>query len=58
MAKTVTLNPIDPNTFEYQEYSNQDNNLIVNFTIEPTFNPLQNYVTYFVYDLNNCINCF
>ena len=55
MAKTVTLNPIDPNTFEYQEYSNQDNNLIVNFTIEPTFDPLQNYVTYFVYDLNNSV---
>jgi hypothetical protein len=55
MAKTVTLNPIDPNTFEYQEYSNQDSNLIVNFTIEPTFDPLQNYVTYFVYDLNDSV---
>jgi hypothetical protein len=53
MAKVVTLNSIDPITFEYQDYSTQDNNLIVNFTIEPTFNPLQNYVAYFVYDLNN-----
>jgi hypothetical protein len=52
MAKTVTLNSIDPNTFEYQDYSNQDSNLIVNFTVEPTFNPLQNYVAYFIYDLN------
>ncbi len=55
MAKTVTLNSIDPNTFEYQDYSNQDSNLIVNFTVEPTFDPLQNYVTYFIYDLNDNI---
>ena len=53
MAKTVTLNPINPITFEYQDYSNQDDNLIVNFTIEPTFDPLQNYVTSFIYNLNN-----
>jgi hypothetical protein len=53
MAKVVTLNPINPTTFEYQDYSAQDDNLIVNFTIEPTFNPLQNYVTYFIYNLNN-----
>jgi hypothetical protein len=53
MAKVVTLNPISPITFEYQDYSIQDDNLIVNFTVEPTFNPLQNYVAYFIYDLNN-----
>jgi hypothetical protein len=53
MAKTVTLNPINPVTFEFQDYSNQDDNLIVNFTIESTFDPLQNYVAYFVYNLNN-----
>ena len=52
MAKVVTLNPIDPITFEYQDYSTQDDNLIVNFIIEPTFDPLQNYVAYFIYDLN------
>ena len=33
----------------------QYSNLIVNFTIEPTFDPLQNYVTYFVYDLNDSV---
>jgi hypothetical protein len=53
MAKVVTLNPIDPFTFEYQDYSTQDDNLIVNFIVEPTFNPLQNYVAYYIYDLNN-----
>jgi hypothetical protein len=53
MAKVVTLNPINPTTFEYQDYSAQDDSLIVNFQIEPTFDPLQNYVAYFIYDFNN-----
>ena len=52
MAKVVTLNPINPTTFEYQDYSTQDSTLIVNFTVEPTFDPLKNYVSYFIYDLN------
>ena len=55
MAKTVTLNSIDPVSFEYQEYSTQDDNLIVNFTVEPTFDPLKNYVAYYVYDLNDTV---
>jgi hypothetical protein len=55
MAKTVTLNSIDPISFEYQEYSIQDDNLIVNFTVEPTFDPLKNYVAYYVYDLNDTV---
>jgi hypothetical protein len=53
MVKVVTLNPINPTTFEYQDYSAQDDSLIVNFQIEPTFDPLQNYVAYFIYDFNN-----
>ena len=55
MAKTVTLNSIDPISFEYQEYSTQDDNLIVNFTVEPTFDPLKNYVAYYIYDFNNTV---
>ena len=55
MAKTVTLNSIDPISFEYQEYSTQDDNLIVNFTVEPTFDPLKNYVAYYIYDLNDTV---
>ncbi len=30
MAKVVTLNPISPTTFEYQDYSIQGDNRIVN----------------------------
>ena len=53
MAKTVNISSINPISFEFQDYSTQDDNLIVNFVIEPTFNPLQNYVSYFIYDLNS-----
>ena len=55
MAKVVTLNPINPTTFEYQTYSTQDDNLIVNFAVEPTFDPLKNYVAYYIYDFNNTV---
>ena len=53
MAKITTLNQIDPITFEFQDYSSQDTHLITNFVVEPTFNPLINYVSYFVYNLND-----
>ena len=53
MAKTFDILPINSTTFEFQDYSSQDDNLIVNFNIESSFNPLENYVSYFIYDLNN-----
>ncbi len=53
MAKTVNINDIPSNFFELQNYSVQDDNLIANTVIEPTFDPLQNYVSYFIYNLNN-----
>ena len=53
MAQNTTIIPINPITFELQDYSTQDTSLISNFTVEPTFNPPNNYVTYFIYDLNN-----
>ena len=52
MSQTTTILPINPTTFELQDYSTQDTNLISNFTVEPTFDPSTNYVTYFIYDLN------
>ena len=53
MANTVTINNIPSNFLELQDYSIQDNNLITNSTVQTTFNPLQNYVSYFVYNINN-----
>jgi len=52
MSQTTTILPINPTTFELQDYSTQDTSLISNFTVEPTFDPSTNYVTYFIYDLN------
>lgn len=53
MANTVTINNIPGNFFELQDYSIQDDNLIANSTVQSTFDPLQNYVSYFIYNLNN-----
>ena len=53
MANTVTINNIPSNFFELQDYSIQDDNLITNSTVQSTFDPLQNYVSYFIYNLNN-----
>jgi hypothetical protein len=55
MAKTTIINQIDPITFEFQDYSSQDTTLITNFIVEPTFDPSKDYVSYFVYDLNENI---
>lgn len=53
MANTVNINNIPGNFFELQDYSIQDDALITNSTVQSTFNPLQNYISYFIYNLNN-----
>ncbi len=53
MANTVNINTIPSNFFELQDYSIQDDTLITNSTVQSTFNPLQNYISYFIYNLNN-----
>jgi len=53
MANTVNINNIPGNFFELQDYSIQDDTLITNSTVQSTFNPLQNYISYFIYNLNN-----
>ena len=55
MAEIVNITPINPFTFELQEYSNSDSSLITSFNIDTTFNPQTDYLEYFVYDLNNNI---
>ena len=42
MSQTTTILPINPTTFELQDYSTQDTSLISNFTVEPTFDPSTN----------------
>jgi len=55
MAEVVNITPINPFTFELQEYSNSDNSLINSFNIDTTFNPQTDYLEYFIYDLNGNI---
>jgi hypothetical protein len=55
MAEIVNIQNIDPNTFEFQDYSSQDTNLIFSTEIQSTFSPNTDNVEYFVYDLNGNI---
>jgi len=55
MAEIVNINPINPLTFELQEYSTSDSSLITSFNIDTTFNPQTDYLEYFIYDLNGNI---
>lgn len=47
------VRPIDPNTLNYQNISTEDANLFDSFEITSLFNPTQDVVEYYVYDLNN-----
>jgi hypothetical protein len=55
MAEIVNIKNLDPNTFELQEYSPQDTNLITSTGIQTTFDPNLDNVEYFIYDLNKNI---
>ena len=52
MARDITINPLDPNTFEYQTYSDNDTELIVQSQLDTAFNPDTDYIEYYVYDQN------
>ena len=47
------VRPIDPNTLSYQNISPEDTVLFDSFEITSLFNPVQDVVEYYVYDLNN-----
>jgi hypothetical protein len=55
MAEIINTIPLDPTTFEFQEYSLSDTSLITSVEIENSFNPSTDYIEYFVYDLNGNI---
>ena len=55
MSKIVNIQNIDPQTFELQTYSFDDTSLITNFDVDNSFNPISNYIEYFIYDLNGNI---
>lgn len=55
MAEIVNISPLNPFTFEFQEYSTSDTSLITSFNVDTTFNPQVDYLEYFIYDLNGNI---
>lgn len=55
MAELVNITSIDPNTFESQSYSSQDESLITSINVETVFNPTTDVIEYFIYDLNGDI---
>jgi len=52
MAEIINIQNIDPNTFNLQNYSSEDNALIFSTTVESVFDPNIDGVEYFIYDLN------
>jgi hypothetical protein len=55
MAEIVNIQNINPNTFDLQTYSSEDNALIFSTTVDSIFNPPTDIVEYFIYDLNGNI---
>lgn len=55
MDQIVNIQNVDPNTLQLQNYSPSDESLISNATIDITFDPSQDYLEYFILDLNKNI---
>ena len=55
MNKIVNIQSIDPNDYQLQNYNAGDESLIQNFSTEVTFNSTQDYLEYFILDLNSNI---
>jgi hypothetical protein len=55
MAEIINITPLNPTTFEFQEYSVNDTSLITSVEVENLFNPTTDHIEYFVYDLNGTI---
>ena len=55
MAEIINILPLNPNNFEFQEYSSNDLNLIVSTEVETYFDPTTDYIEYYVYDLGGNI---
>ena len=52
MAKDITIQSLDPNTFEFQTYSQVDTDLIVQSRLDTAFSSSTDYIEYYIYDQN------
>jgi hypothetical protein len=55
MAEIVNIQNINPQTFELQEYSQEDTSLIISTDVFDTFDSTIDHIEYFIYDLNGNI---
>ena len=55
MSKDITINQLDPNTFEYQTYMSSDEKLIASSNLDTVFSSLTDYIEYYVYDQNQTL---
>ena len=55
MDKIINIQLVDPNTLQLQNYNAEDESLISNFETDVTFDPSQDYLEYFILDLNQSI---
>ena len=53
MDKIVNIQSVDPNNYQLQNYNAEDESLIQNFSTEIIFDSSQDYLEYFVLDLNS-----
>lgn len=52
MTSDITILPLNPDTFEYQSYTNLDESLVESSELDTIFNPETDYIEYYVYDQN------
>jgi hypothetical protein len=55
MAEIINISSINPITFEFQDYSIEDTNLITNLEVSSVFDSQKDKIEFFIYDLNNNI---
>lgn len=53
MAEIINISPINPITFELQDYSVEDTSLITNLEVPVVFDFNRDKLEFFIYDLNN-----
>ena len=52
MDEQIIILPVLPTTFEYQEYSKDDNQLISASILDTVFSSSTDYIEYYAYDEN------
>ena len=52
MTDKTQINQVDPTTFEFQQYTEQDNVLISSSRLDTAFSSSTDYIEYYAYDEN------